>query len=290
MLRSFQTIDEPSTPLTSVLFAQGFFMLFAFVYMSTAYTLLGALYCLIVRRGWTSDQLKQRRFRAMFLLPQLVLALAMSVPPLFFNMYNPSYLFCYVEQYPFMCDWDPTVIPCTRGNNALVVQYTALIYAMVCNVIIIIFMIALVLTVHKQESKSDQYLTKGQQKQRQNTINTAWQGIRYATAITIPFVPLYVFFFYSIMSQWMRAPDFLFWSYITAIVTPLIGFNNAYVFFYPRYKSYRQQHQDKSRMHCVFDTIGIGIPTWKSWKRSEDRIETTSDDSALTDALVENVI
>ena len=88
----------------------------------------------------------------------------------------------------------------------------------------------------------------------------------------------------------MRETNFIFWSYITAIVTPLIGFNNAYVFFYPRYKSYRQQHQDKSRMHCVIATIGIGTPTWKSWKRSEDRIETTSDDSALTDALVENVI
>ena len=180
-------------------------------------------------------------------------------------------------------------MPCTRGQQALTVQWTALIYALVCNVIIVILMMVLVYTVNRQEKKSDRYVTPGQQKQRKNTINTAWQGVRYSASITIPFLPLYVFFVYAITSRWMQERKFLFWSYMAAIFSPLLGFNNACVFFYPRYKSYRQQNQDKSCMHCFFRTIGIGVPAWTSF-RSEETRRTSDDDEPLKEALVENVV
>eukprot|EP00985_Skeletonema_marinoi_P033658 scaffold41824_cov219-Skeletonema_marinoi.AAC.7 len=139
--------------------AQGFILTFAFTYFLTAYAGLGALYYLMVRRGWSKNQLKSNKIRAAFLLPPVIAALLMSVPPLFYQMYNPSLFYCTLNQYPNNCENIPDV-PCTRGENALIVQRATLI-------------------VYSQEKKSDKYLFKGQEKHRDNTTSTAWQGVRY---------------------------------------------------------------------------------------------------------------
>src|SRR5210317_858315 len=74
---------------TATCTAQGFFWTFSLAYFSTAYTQLAVLYWLIVRHGWTKKQMEKKRIRLSFLLPPLLVALCFSVPPLFFQMYNP---------------------------------------------------------------------------------------------------------------------------------------------------------------------------------------------------------
>jgi len=261
--------------------AQGFILTFAFTYFLTAYAGLGALYYLMVRRGWSKNQLKSNKIRAAFLLPPVIAALLMSVPPLFYQMYNPTLFQCSLNQYPNNCENIPDV-PCTRGENALIVQRATLMYALVCNLVVIVFMVLLIFSVYSQEKKSDKYLFKGQEKNRDNTTSTAWQGVRYAAALTIPYIPLYVFLGYTLKHRAMGNTELVFWLYLNAILTPLLGFNNACVYFYPRYKAYRKSNEDKSKFRCVSDTLGIGLPWKSSWT------SRANSDSNLTEPLVDD--
>ena len=182
--------------------------------------------CLMVKRGWTKNQMKTNKMRLAFLLPPVVASLAMAVPPLFYQMYNPSGLLCSLNVYPNDCEYNEDV-QCTRGENAIIAQVATLMYALVCNLIVIIFMVLLIFSVYDQEKKSDKYLSKGQSKKRNYTIDTAWQGVRYATALTIPFLPLYVFMGYSLTNLEMHETTAIVWIYLNSILTPLLGFNNG---------------------------------------------------------------
>jgi hypothetical protein len=266
---------------------------------------------LIVRRGWTKNDLKKSKIRVAFLLPPIIVALAMAVPPLFYQMYNPSYFLCYLNQYPFDCESDPDV-PCTRGANALIAQQIILLYNLLCTSIVVVFMGLLIFSVYRQEKKIDRYLSKGQEKNRDNTISTAWQGVRYAVALTVPFTPLYVFLVYTMRKTTMDEVNLIFWTYLNCILTPLLGFNNgktrldqftefvlfryktynrsslhiACVYFYPRYKACRKSNQDKTKFRCLCDTLGISLPCGKTlWTNK------LNSDENLTEPLVDdNVI
>ena len=246
-------IDEGNIN-TAACTAQGFFLYFAEVYFLTAYGGLGTLYFLIVRRGWTKNDWEKKRIKAAFLLPPVIVSLAFSVPPLFYQMYNPNApVMCMLNQYPPGCDEEDSDVQCTRGQNALLAQQIELLYALICNLVIIIFMGLLVLSVYRTEKKGDKYLSKGQAKKRDNTIETAWQGVRYGGAITVPFVPLYVFLGFSLRGTYMDETTNLVWfvslhnlrisyqifylvslfflpsnpQYLYIIFTPLLGFNNG---------------------------------------------------------------
>ena len=180
----------------------------------------------MVRRGWTKNQMKTNKMRLAFLLPPVITSLAMAVPPLFYQMYNPAGLFCSLNSYPDDCEYNEEV-QCTRGENAFTVQAVTLLYALLCNLIVIVFMVLLICSVYKQEKKSDKYLSKGQSKKRDYTTETAWQGIRYSAALTIPFLPLYVSLGYSLTNVTPRDTTALVWIYLNSILTPLLGFNNG---------------------------------------------------------------
>ncbi len=206
-------LDIPQSRFnTAACSAQGFFLYFAEVYFLTAYAGLGALYFLIVRRGWTKHDWEKKRIKAAFLLPPVIVSLAFSVPPLFYQMYNPAApVMCMLAAYPPGCDDEDSDVQCTRGQNALLAQQIELLYALICNLVIIIFMGLLVLSVYSTEKKGDKYLSKGQATKRDNTIETAWQGVRYGGAITVPFVPLYVFLGVSLRGTYMDETDSLVW-------------------------------------------------------------------------------
>jgi hypothetical protein len=208
---------------TAACTAQGFFLYFAEVYFLTAYAGLGTLYFLIVRRGWTKNDWEKKRIKAAFLLPPVIVSLAFSVPPLFYQMYNPTPpVMCMLTEYPPLCDEEDSDVQCTRGQNALLAQQIELLYALICNLVIIIFMGLLVLSVYRTEKKGDKYLSKGQAKKRDNTIDTAWQGVRYGGAITVPFLPLYVFLGVSLRGTSMNDTNSLVWfvSLAQSIVSP----------------------------------------------------------------------
>jgi hypothetical protein len=180
----------------------------------------------MVKRGWTKNQMKTNKMRVAFLIPPVISALAMAVPPLFYQMYNPSGLYCSLNSYPSNCEYIEDM-QCIRGENALLVQYAILLYALLCNLIVIVFMGLLICSVYKQEKKSDKYLSKGQSKKRDYTIDTAWQGVRYAAALTVPFTPSYVFLGYGLFHTQISETSWVVWVYLTTILTPLLGFNNG---------------------------------------------------------------
>eukprot|EP00986_Skeletonema_menzelii_P006006 scaffold2269_cov149-Skeletonema_menzelii.AAC.4 len=135
--------------------------------------------------------------------------------------------------------------------------------------------------VYSQEKKGDKYLSKGQKKKRDYTIDTAWQGVRYAGALTIPFTPQYVSFGYSLLQTTPGETSVLIWVYLTSILTPLLGFNNACVYFYPRYKAHRKSNEDKTRFHCVCDTLGI------AWKSTWTKGANSETEASLSEPLVD---
>ncbi|KAL7545160.1 hypothetical protein ACHAWF_008944 [Thalassiosira exigua] len=50
------------------------------------YAELAALYWLIVGREWSKDFMKETKITLVFLLPPPIMAIAVAIPPLFFDM------------------------------------------------------------------------------------------------------------------------------------------------------------------------------------------------------------
>jgi hypothetical protein len=250
---------------TATCTAQGFFAVFSLAYFSTAYTQLAILYWLIVRHGWTKKQMEKKGIRLSFLLPPLLVALCFSVPPLFFQMYNPYHYTCFIMSFTYNCDdLVGAHIPCTRGSDhGTQVSRTVLYgYLLFGNTAVVLFMGLLIFAVYKQEKKSDSYLTMGQEKNRKNTRSTAWQGVRFSTAYFVPYLIYYIWFVYNLelasrMEIIVSEAGYFVMLYWLAIVTPLLGAFNSVVYFYPRYTIHRKQHPDKSRMTCLFEVLGI---------------------------------
>jgi Na+-transporting methylmalonyl-CoA/oxaloacetate decarboxylase gamma subunit len=247
---------------TATCTAQGFFNTFSLAYFSTAYTQLAVLYWLIVRHGWTKKQMEKKRIRLSFLLPPLLVALCFSVPPLFFQLYNPFNFICSINAFPGNCNDDD--IPCTRGSahsrNVSMILLSG--YMLLGNTAVFLFMGLLICTIYKQEKKSDSYLTEGQEKNRKNTKSTAWQGVRFSAAYFVPYVIHYVNFVWSLESLGGMTVVFSdaanwFAMYWLAIVTPLLGAFNSVVYFYPRYTMHRKANSDKSRMTCLCEVLGL---------------------------------
>ncbi len=253
--------------------AQGFIAVFSFVYFSTSYTLLAVLYWLIVRRGWTQKQMEKKGTRLSFLLPPLLAALGFSVPPLFFQMYNPYNFTCFITAFPYNCNGDD--IPCTRGSingsitGMVTTRLVLLFYMFLGNTTVFIFMGLLVYAVYKQEKKSDSYRTKGQEKNRKNSRRTAWQGVRFSAAYFVPYLMIYVYLFHDILSRvegenvdgkvGVSTAAYWFMYYWLAIMTPLLGAFNSAVYFKPRYTLYRKENSDKSRITCLNEVLGISF-------------------------------
>lgn len=130
-----------------------------------------------------------------------------------------------------------------------------MIYIMVCNVIVIISVSLLIYKVFKQESKTDKYLAKGQEKRRENTIKTSWQGIRYIGAFVLAYFTLYVFYGYQLAGQTPPASV----MYLHIILTPLLGLFNSFVYFRPRYITYRDNNPSASRVTCMGNVFNVDV-------------------------------
>ena len=189
--------------------------------------LLGA--CLItdffiVRHGWTTDQMKKNKILVTFLLPPFITSIAVAVPPLFYDLYNPIGRYCTVVPYPFSCFQESG--SCIRGENGIIVLSLTYCYVFVCNLAVIVFMGLLVFSVYSQEKKIDQYMTEGEKNKRDTAIKTAWQGVRYAAAITIPNIPPYIYIV-SFASSRMTERGITINRYLAHMFTPLVGFFNG---------------------------------------------------------------
>ncbi|KAL7539942.1 hypothetical protein ACHAWF_006549 [Thalassiosira exigua] len=249
---------------------QGFVVTMGMVYFATAYTQLAMLYWLITKHSWTKDYMAKAKIRAIFLLPPIVASLGFAMPGLFLESYNPGLCFCFLNEYPPNCENDPTV-ECTRGADAFIVRDVAFAYMLGANIIVVVFMGLLICVVYNQEKTGDKYLSPGQKINRQHTIDCAWQGVRFSLAYTAAYTVLYVIVGYDaaedateqgfdVAYEHKDMPAHaIALTYALVILTPMMGFFNALVYFYPRYVLCRKQNADKSRCYCLCDTLGIDI-------------------------------
>lgn len=166
---------------------------------------------------------------------------------------------CFINGYPINCDNDDGV-ECIRGHSALKSQSAVFGYVLVGNLIICVFISLLVLTVYRQEQRSDTYLSNGQLPTRKNTIATVWQGIRYTNAYFLTYFAFYVILGYDVVGdkgQNVTEAGTYTLEIFYAIFTPLLGFFNSIVYFYPRYNTKRKQQPDLSRIACLVQVLGF---------------------------------
>ena len=176
-----------------------------------------------------------------------------------FDINHTALINCYLNEFPPGCRSDPEK-PCSRGERADTAQIAVYSYLLLGNLVVVAFILLLVLDVHRQEKKSDKYLAKGQTKNRKNTISTAWQGVRYASAYFLTYATFYIILGYDVLGnegENMSAAGKYTLEYFFVILSPLVGAFNAGVYFYPRYTAKRQQNPDSSRAVCLCMVLGF---------------------------------
>ena len=176
-----------------------------------------------------------------------------------FCICNTALFNCFLTEKPYGCDENPEV-ECDRGEKAVVAQIAVFSYVLLGNVAVVVFIILLIYCVYKQEKILDQYLSKGQLKTRKNTINTAWQGVRYSSAYFVTYFTSYVILGYDVVGEqgaYISNAGLYTLEYFYVIFTPLMGFFNAGVYFYPRYSAKRQQNPQLSKLTCLCYVLGF---------------------------------
>ncbi|KAL7537879.1 hypothetical protein ACHAWF_005928 [Thalassiosira exigua] len=255
---------------------QGFITLLMFVVLEVSYTILAVLYYIIVAQGWSEQKTQRRKIRFLFLGLPVVVALALAVPPLFLGTYNfTGWFSCSLEEYPLNCDVDPN-IECERGERARKIQGWMFVGVLVSTIIILVSMTLLVRTIVAQEKKGDKYLNPGQQKKRELSDKAFWQSVRYFSVFFISNLPFYIFAIYDVTSG--VPPVWI--ALIYAIFWPLFGVFNSFVYFRPRYLSYRKKNADKSWMDGICSVLEIDLRSshWRMTESVPPRISELNDE------------
>eukprot|EP00985_Skeletonema_marinoi_P029339 scaffold27615_cov139-Skeletonema_marinoi.AAC.6 len=254
---------------------QGAVFVFSLIYFATAYAELAGIYWLMVQPGWAQSKMKRKGIRYGFTLPPVLIGLCAAIPPIFFGLYNPV-----------GCHGNPEVA-CTRGEESDYAQIAVFSYVLLGNLAIVVFVCLLVYTVYK---KSDQYLSEGQAKNRKITINTAWQGVRYSSAYFLTYIMSYVILGYDVIGDDGRnisEAGLYTLEYVFVILTPLMGFFNAGVYFYPRYSAKRQQNPELTKMSCLCLVLGFEGLGKRLSDRRRDKTGTSTPDDARSGSAQE---
>mmetsp|Transcript_8974 Transcript_8974/g.15596 ORF Transcript_8974/g.15596 Transcript_8974/m.15596 type:complete len:281 (+) Transcript_8974:3-845(+) len=241
------------------------------------------LYWMIVKFGWTERHMRQWKVRLPYLLTAPIVSLVLAVPPLFYGLYNYSGGFtCFIAPNPSDCDHN---LDMTCGMSEVAWRFWDVFMAMaiVCNLVIVIFVILLVTTIYKQERKNDRYTFRGQDRKRENTIMTAWQGFRYTGAFTIAYLPTYIIMVYQVADNRPQIPNVV--TYMQLILNPLLGFLNAFVYFRPRYIQLKRGNPDKDRASRLSSIFNVDLSvTARLSKLRWSFNKTDRSDSGLLDA------
>jgi hypothetical protein len=166
---------------------------------------------------------------------------------------------CFLNQFPAGCDDNPKIL-CSRGEAADYGMGSIFGFVLLGNMVIAVFIGLLIVSVYRQEKKSDKYILKGQTPNRKNTRNTTRQGMRYTFAYFLAYFTLYVILAYDLIGSHganMTLAGKYTLEYFYVILSPLMGAFNCAVYFYPRWKSKRQQNPESSAMTCLFQVLGF---------------------------------
>lgn len=190
-----------------------------------------------------------------FILPPIIIALGLAIPPLFMGMYNyPGRFICAICDYPYGCTISDEV-DCERGEGGVTYSNYSHGYTVFCAVIMITFVCMLVYEIYKQEKRTDSFfLSSGLEQRRVNTTKTAWRGIQYIGVYFFSYFPSFVALGYRASGN-LDIPDVF--DYLFVILLPLLGFFNALVYFRPSYLNYKKSNPDSSWVVCMKNVLQV---------------------------------
>lgn len=241
---------------------------------------LTVYYLLTIRYGWSDRKIQNKVLKWLHVLPLLV-GWGLAVPGLPLELYNPTPMGCRVEGYPPFC---AQMGSCERGINAKTFQITFLfawVWGAFAFMVVAMGLIYRALHAVKAPGSSqlsnpsdpsgfslegrtqeksglrrsfrDSWLRRGKSSTKgklgQLKRQFAVQALLYCAVfcLTWLFYTLNWVFFY-----WLDLPAYVPMIFLQAILAPLQGFWNAFIYVRPRYLRYRRQqreHQSQQEKH-----------------------------------------
>ena len=209
---------------------QGYFIQSSGVSVAISTTFLCIYFMLLIRYNWSEQSL--RKVEWMMRLT-ICLVFVGSLFPLFYDSYNPTLLFCWINSYPINCDTSEEY-ECLRGENAIMLRFLLLsIPIVLCVTIVIVTMSLLYISVKKQERLVSGYRSsRGNQSysrvSRKVFVKVAWY-IGTFSFIWIPPILIILIQYGDNINYWFLL--------MTSTLNPLQGFFNAIIFNYERLKN-----------------------------------------------------
>ena len=208
---------------------QGYFIQSSGLSCAISTTFLCIYFMLLIRYNWS-----ERRLRKVEWMMRLTICLVFvgSLFPLFYDSFNPTLLFCWINSYPISCDTSEEY-ECLRGENAIMFRLLLLsIPIVLCVTIVIVTMSLLYISVKKQDRLVSGYRSsRGNQSysrvSRKVFMKVAW----YIGTFSFIWIP-------PILIILIRKGPINFWLLLmTSTLNPLQGFFNAIIFNYERLKN-----------------------------------------------------
>mmetsp|Transcript_39798 Transcript_39798/g.85809 ORF Transcript_39798/g.85809 Transcript_39798/m.85809 type:complete len:358 (-) Transcript_39798:605-1678(-) len=306
--------------------AQGFLDNFLYALSVLMNTILALTYCVIVKRERRDEARSRRSLYLILGLPPIVCFL-LACKPLLDKAYNYTGLHvCSIAEHPLGClSEDHPEYECTRGSNAREIKITRFTCIFLCNVIIIVSVIVLIAHVVSRERRMarrgrgggdtanavntaengahgiDRQQQRCQQQQQHRrgrkgvcdvSARVTWQGIWYVAAFFFSWGPWGVW-------QWIRITNGMVTMsnvessvllYIISITHPLQGVANAFVYFRPKYRKFRERDNDELRIASILRTLEYRVPKlldldwwqarWRIFWRSNNEDDDDDDDIA----------
>mmetsp|Transcript_23735 Transcript_23735/g.50810 ORF Transcript_23735/g.50810 Transcript_23735/m.50810 type:complete len:358 (-) Transcript_23735:782-1855(-) len=268
--------------------AQGFLNNFLYGLVVLMNTILALTYCIIVKRG-RRDEARSRRSLLLILGLPPTICFLLACKPLFDKAYNyTDFYVCGIAEHPLGCLSENSNLECTRGSNAREIKITRFTCICLANTTIVVSVCVLIAHVISTERR----MTSDSTNVTENTyrsMKVTWQGICYVAAFWFSWGPWYIWQWIRITSGMLTMKDFdnKALLYIISITHPLQGVANAYVYFRPRYKKFRERDSDELRLASALRALDLKVPNFLSvdWWRALRSKNSEDDDSCDTEHL-----
>ena len=247
---------------------QGFFLLFG-QFGTTFYNFGLCIYYLYVIKYSTSDE----RFSAsiepyLHVIPAVyglfIASFSVSTGNINPAGMNQETFHCYLSPLPLNCVHDPDT-ECIRGEHAPFLQMILIIFPMLLNGFGLFTAMGMICsTVREQENRMEQYvfrLRDGQTPSRRSVNSNGPnrnrkvrnQALSYAVVVVVCYLPAALIMFtsspvfFDAESELSVEPVIII---LTALLTPLQGLLNVFIFLRPQVCNIRDEHGEKSWREC----------------------------------------
>jgi len=242
--------------------AQGFFVFFGMGCMFNYNAMLCVYYVCAIAFTMRERNIKKYVEPILHGIP-LLAGLSFSLPPLFYDMYNPSvsaYAWCGPVPYPNECSVYTNDVECIRGDARMAkVVGVIIVVVILCVFCIIVLSLGLVIWKVVQTDKMIEQISKlykncghGRDmtkivEKHRNTKAVVIQAVSYITAFLLGVLPPFLLVVGAVNTSGnsqLKAVDFF--EKLTLVFLPLQGFLNCIIFMSHKVHNYRRVRRDVS--------------------------------------------